>query len=174
MTRPRVPTIPGGAAFGAMAPMIRPVNRHGAGAERNAGNRNLSDRVAGRDGKKERQQRRGFKQRTNETSTSVHSHLALAAGIAELSSTRATSSGEGAERVGKLVVEAHGFPLECAHLMERQDLDPFDIFHRRDEPGDALDIGGIVGEAGHQHEADPDRLSELASRSANSRVGRNS
>ena len=44
--------------------------------------------------------------------------------------------------------------------MERQDLDPLDVAHRRDEPGDALDIGGIVGQARDQHEPHPDRLAE--------------
>ena len=42
--------------------------------------------------------------------------------------------------------------------MERLHLDPLDVLHGRDKPGDPLDIGGIVGQARHQREAHPYRL----------------
>ena len=71
-----------------------------------------------------------------------------------------SSSGVGARRVGVLVVELHRLPFERAELMERLHLDPLDILHRRDEPGDLLDIGGIVGEARHQREAHPHGLAD--------------
>ena len=43
--------------------------------------------------------------------------------------------------------------------MEGQHFHPFHILHRRDEARHLRDVLGIVGEAGHQHEAYPDRLS---------------
>ena len=59
-----------------------------------------------------------------------------------------------------LVVEAHRLPLEFTHLMERLHLDPFDVLHGCDESGDTIDVRGIVGFAGNQREANPNRLGE--------------
>src|SRR6187399_3359352 len=64
----------------------------------------------------------------------------------------------GRRSIEKLVVEPDRLPLEGAHLVERLHLDPFDVLHRRNEPGDALDVGGIVGLSGDKREADPRRL----------------
>src|SRR5262249_25061963 len=41
-----------------------------------------------------------------------------------------------------------------------QDLDQFDVAQGRHETGDGPDVGGIVGEAGYQDVADPDRLAD--------------
>src|SRR3954453_18081342 len=57
-----------------------------------------------------------------------------------------------------LVFQTHRLPLELAHLMEWLHLDPFDIFHGRDEPSDALNIRRIIGGVGHEGESDPYRL----------------
>ena len=59
-----------------------------------------------------------------------------------------------------LVFEIHRLPLEGAELVERLHLDPGDVLHRRDEAGDAVDVGGVVGRARYQGEADPGRLAE--------------
>src|SRR6476620_12383514 len=64
----------------------------------------------------------------------------------------------GRRSIDKLVVEPQRLPLESAHLMERLYLDPLDVLHRRDEPRDTVYIGGIVGLAGNEREADPHRL----------------
>src|SRR5262249_39422996 len=61
-------------------------------------------------------------------------------------------------RVSVLVFEIHCLPLELAHLVERLNLDPFDILHRRDEFGDAIDISRIIGESRHEGEAYPHGL----------------
>src|SRR3954454_24321107 len=61
-------------------------------------------------------------------------------------------------RISQLVFEIQGLPLEFTHLVERLHLDPFDVLHRRHESGDSLDVGGIVGLARNQREANPDRL----------------
>src|ERR1043166_2506939 len=63
-------------------------------------------------------------------------------------------------RNAAVVNQPPGFPFERAELMERLDLDPFDVLHGRDEPRDPVDIGGVVGEAGHQREPHPDRLAD--------------
>ena len=42
--------------------------------------------------------------------------------------------------------------------MERLHLDPLDVLHWRDESSDAVDVGGVIGLAGDEGEADPDRL----------------
>src|SRR3954454_15470708 len=60
--------------------------------------------------------------------------------------------------VRELVRQSHRLPLEGAHLMERLDLDPFDVPHRRDEACDALDVGGVVRLARNEGEAHPYRL----------------
>jgi hypothetical protein len=57
--------------------------------------------------------------------------------------------------VEELVLETHGLPLEQTHLVERLNLDPFDVFHGRNEPSYAVDIRRIVGFAGNKREADP-------------------
>ena len=64
----------------------------------------------------------------------------------------------GRRSVEKLVFETQRLPLECPHLMEWLDLDPLDVFHRRDKASDAIDIRGIVGLSGYKRESDPYRL----------------
>src|SRR5262245_32195125 len=68
----------------------------------------------------------------------------VTAGCAKLVENAFDQLGRGCRRVAKLVVEAQGLPLEGAHLVEGQHLDPLDILHRRQEMGDAGDIGWIV------------------------------
>ena len=58
------------------------------------------------------------------------------------------------------VFETDRLPLERTHLMEWLHLDPLDVFHRRNEPGNAVNVRRIVGCARHQREADPDRLGQ--------------
>src|SRR5437879_10085188 len=60
--------------------------------------------------------------------------------------------------IDMLVVKLHRLPLKLAELMEWLDLDPLDVLHGGDKPGNLLDIGGIVGQTGHQREAHPCRL----------------
>ena len=71
-----------------------------------------------------------------------------------------------------LVVEAHGLPLERTHLVERLDLDPFDVLHGRHETGDALDIGRIVGEPGTRVKRTQTGFDSAARRSAKRKRGR--
>src|SRR5690625_6245832 len=52
-------------------------------------------------------------------------------------------------------------PFRCTHLMEGQNLDPFNIGQRGHETGEAVDIGWIIRQTRHEHEADPRRLAEL-------------
>src|SRR6185369_1647902 len=66
----------------------------------------------------------------------------------------------GRRSIEKLVVDPHRLPLEGTHLVERLHLDPLDVLHRRDKTSDAVDIGGIIGLAGDEGEADPDRLGQ--------------
>src|SRR5689334_9256488 len=82
------------------------------------------------------------------------------AGVAELSQDARNHLR--ARRVGvrQLIFEAEALPLEGAHLVERQDLDPFDVLHRRHEPCEPGHVRGIVAESWHQHEADPYRLAD--------------
>src|SRR5262249_38132645 len=47
-------------------------------------------------------------------------------------------------RIGVLVFEIHRLPLKLAHLVKWLNLDPFDVLHRRNEFGDAIDIGRVV------------------------------
>src|SRR5438552_3121963 len=49
----------------------------------------------------------------------------------------------GGRRVCFLVFEVHRLPLECSHLVERLHLHPLDVLHRRHEPRDRLDVGGV-------------------------------
>ncbi len=44
--------------------------------------------------------------------------------------------------------------------MERLNFHPLDVLHGRDKFGDALDIRGIVGLAGHEREPYPRRLAD--------------
>ena len=61
---PRVPTIPGGAAFGANAPQARPTNKHRPGAEGESAEVDFTKQVADGDDYKERRQRRGFEEQS--------------------------------------------------------------------------------------------------------------
>ena len=49
-------------------------------------------------------------------------------------------------------------PFEGAHLMERQHFHPFNIRHGSDELRDFLNVSGIIGQSGNQHEAHPHGL----------------
>src|ERR1700757_2286510 len=62
--------------------------------------------------------------------------------------------------VFELVVEADRLPLERTHLVEWLHFHPLDVLHGRDKFCDAVDVGGVVGLAGYQREANPDRLSQ--------------
>ena len=43
---------------------------------------------------------------------------------------------------------------------EGQDFDPFNIAHRRHKPGNGADMRRIIGQAGDEDIADPDRLAD--------------
>src|SRR3954451_13211428 len=72
----------------------------------------------------------------------------LAPRLAELRQHPAHQGGRRRVGIGMLVFKIHRLPLERAKLVERLDLDPLDVLHRRDEFGDALDIRRIVRQAG--------------------------
>ena len=74
--------------------------------------------------------------------------------------SHAVSAGLGRRRLDVLqrVVEAEPLPLEAAHLVERQHLDALDVAESGRELGDLRQVVSIVGQARHEHEADPDRL----------------
>src|SRR5262245_24090056 len=57
--------------------------------------------------------------------------------------------------VGVLVIKLHGLPFEGTKLMEGLHLDPLHILHRCDEPGDPIDVRGIVRKARYQGEPYP-------------------
>src|SRR5580692_11452949 len=84
----------------------------------------------------------------------------IAARSAELLDHPIDQFGRGSLRIVEFVVELDGLPFEGAKLVKRLHLDPFDVFHRRHEPRDAVDVGGIVGESGHQGKSYPDWLAE--------------
>ena len=48
-----------------------------------------------------------------------------------------------------------------AEAVERQHLDALDGRQAGDEVGQRVDVGRVVGQAGHQHESDPDRDAPL-------------
>ena len=77
------------------------------------------------------------------------------------STTRFMRSVVGANVLDMLVWEVHGLPFERAELMEGLHLDPLDVLHRRHEPGDAFDIGWVVGQSGHERKPYPDGLADL-------------
>src|SRR5262249_12666966 len=81
-----------------------------------------------------------------------------AAGGTEDIQRRADLLRRGGGRFGKAIFLPERLPLEAAHLMEWQHLDPFNIRHRRNELRDLLDVPGSIRQAGNQHEAHPDRL----------------
>src|SRR5215218_7076604 len=129
-----VPTSPGGAAFGAMAPTIKPLNKTAPApndtpaieicpsAYPRAIARNSASK--GEDSSKVR-------------TTSIIGILSscATARLPELSQDTRYQVRGGRRMIKELVGEPHGFPFESAHLMERKDLDPFDVAHRRYEPG---------------------------------------
>jgi len=83
-----------------------------------------------------------------------------AACVPELSDGARQQSVRTWRRPGQPVVEAERLPLDASHLVEWQHLNPFDIRHLRDEPGDAADIRRIVRQARNQHIAHPHRLAQ--------------
>src|SRR3954465_13767277 len=62
------------------------------------------------------------------------------------------------QRLLMLVGQVHCLPFEGAHLVQRLDFNPLDVFHRRDKLRDFLDILRIVCQARHQGETDPGPL----------------
>src|SRR6516165_8346309 len=55
------------------------------------------------------------------------------------------------------IADAERFPFEAPHLVKRQHLDTLDVTELRGERGDLRDVGGVIGQAGDQHEPHPYR-----------------
>src|SRR6476661_1380317 len=89
--------------------------------------------------------------------TSVES-ACLAPRVAKLADNPVHQIAAGRLGVFELVFKAHRLPLERTHLVKWLHLHPLDVLHGRDKSCDAIDIGGVVGLARHQREANPDRL----------------
>src|SRR4029077_10363990 len=135
----------------------------GADAEREASDVDLADDVTDADGEKQGQNRlrtddvaRHLKHDNVSDYEQASSQSARGAGRgSKLFDPPIYKVGRGRLRVRMLVIKLHRLPFERAKLMERLHLDPLDILHRGDEPGDLIDVGGIIGESRHQREAHP-------------------
>src|SRR5262249_36904458 len=137
--------------------------KNGSHAERETEDVDLTDQVAQADGKKQRENRLRADDLAGQTN---HANLPRSKPQKADSAGPATG-GTGLfydsvhqlrrrwRRIGVLVFEIHRLPLELAHLVKWLNLDPFDVLHRRNEFGDAIDIGRIVGKPRHKGEAYP-------------------
>ena len=137
--------------------MARPTNSTAPTPSEKPPKIDLADQIADADGEEERQDRLGADDVARKVQHVVSplawpdiscNQRARQPAARNCSITRLTRSRRGRRRVVVLVFEAHRLPFERAQLVERLHLDPLDVLHRRDEAGDAFDIGGIVGSPG--------------------------
>ena len=147
--------------------------QYGADTERKGANPDLADQIANADGKKNRENwlcaedlADGVQHEVLSRSCSrrsicddaVSGRCSPPHGIVRSRGWRVRSVGAAVSEV--LVFQIHRLPLECTKLMKRLHFDPLDVFHRRHESCDALDIRGVIGGARHQREPHPHRLAE--------------
>ena len=86
--------------------------------------------------------------------------------------TRVDQVGRRRRRIRVFVFKAHRLPFECAKLVKRLHLDPFDVLHGSDKSSEAVDVRRIIGKTRHKGESHPNGLSDRGKPFGKSQRGR--
>src|SRR5580765_1120312 len=93
------------------------------------------------------------------SSAAIDLSISLQTCLPKLHASALHSFGRRRFNVLKLVLDAEILPFVAAHLVKRQNVDPFDVTEAGGKFGNLRDVFEIIGEPGHEDEANPDRPS---------------